>query len=105
MDDAWKFLLVACGSIITLAGAASVIWWLVKPRIEDWAEEQLIRPVRETHHQVTVNHHSSAEPTILDRLDTLTTAVQAQGAEMESVQQNVGDLTSILVRHLQDQAD
>jgi hypothetical protein len=105
VNDAWALVMVICGGIITLAGAAGVIWWLVKPRITDWLEDQLVRPMRETHHQVTVNHHSSAEPTILDRLDTLTTMQQAQSDEFESLHGNVADLTGMLLQHLQSQTD
>lgn len=105
MNDAWALVMVVCGGIITLAGAAGVIWWLVKPRITDWLEDQLVRPMRETHHQVTVNHHSSAEPTILDRLDTLTKGQQTQRDEFESLHANVADLTGLLQDHLRAQTD
>lgn len=105
MSDAWKLVLGVCASIVTLAAAAGVIWWLIKPRIVAWVEDQILRPVRETHHQVTVNHHSSTEPTVLDRLDTLTTTANSHLAEIESVQENVSELTYVVIRHLQDQAD
>lgn len=100
MSDMWKMVLFVCGSIITVAGAAGVVWWLVKPRIAEWVERELIQPVRETHHQVTVNHHSSDEPTILDRLDTLTASVGAQAQEFESLHANVTGLTHVVIEHL-----
>lgn len=105
MSDAWTLIVGVCGGILAIAGVLSLMWWLVKPRITDYIEEQLARPVRETHHQVTVNHHSSAEPTILDRLDTLSTEVGAQSREFESLHENVANLTEMLVDHLRAQAD
>lgn len=105
MNNVATALLIGCGALVTVAGAVTVLWWLVAPRVKAWAEEQIIGPLRQTHHQVTVNHHSSKEPTILDRLDTLTTAVEAQGREFESMQQNVSDLTGVVVQHLNARTD
>ncbi|WP_343907126.1 hypothetical protein [Nocardioides aquiterrae] len=100
-------VLVGCGAIVTLAGAAGVLWWLVKPRVAAWAEAQILTPVRETHHQVTVNHHSSAEPTVLDKIDTVRQEVRAvvvenreQNRKIDSVQRDVTALTVVLDAHL-----
>lgn len=109
MSDTLKGVLFACGAIVTIAGAvtivSAVIWWFVKPRLMEALEEHVFRPVRETHHQVTVNHHSSDEPTVLDRLDDVTKAVEAQGAEFESLHENVAGLTEKLMDHLNAQSD
>lgn len=34
-----------------------------------YLKEHVIDPVKQTNKQVTVNHHSSKEPTVLDRID------------------------------------
>lgn len=41
--------------------------------------------VRETHKQVTVNHHSSDFPTVLDRLDDVQNAVLGLGAGLNDL--------------------
>lgn len=105
MHDAWKPLLYVCGSIITLAGAASILWWLVKPRIQEWVESELIRPVRETHHQVTVNQHASDEPTVLDKLDELKQESHTHGLELESLHSNLAGLTHVVLEHLRTSSD
>lgn len=40
-----------------------------------WLTVRQGRKLSETHKQVTVNHHSSAEPTVLDRIDDVRSAV------------------------------
>lgn len=99
--------MIGCGAVVTIAGAAGVLWWLVKPRVAAWAEAQIITPVRETHHQVTVNHHSSAEPTVLDKIDTVHQEVaavaeenRAQARKIDSIQTDVTALTVVLDAHL-----
>jgi hypothetical protein len=42
-----------------------------------WVRDHLLEPVRETHKQVTVNHHSSENPTVLDRIDDVSKQVAA----------------------------
>lgn len=106
--------LIGCGAVVTIAGAAGVLWWLVKPRVAAWAETQILTPVRETHHQVTVNHHSSPEPTVLDKIDTVHREVAAvagqvaavaeenrqQNRSIDNVRREVTALTTVLDAHL-----
>jgi hypothetical protein len=40
------------------------------------------RKLNETHKQVTVNHHSSTHPTVLDRIDDVRTVVLELGTEL-----------------------
>lgn len=107
MGEALTAVLIGSGAVVTLAGAIGVLWWLVKPRVAAWAESQILGPVRETHHQVTVNHHSSAEPTVLDKIDTVGRQVAAvakenavQNRKIDSVQRDVTALTVVLDAHL-----
>lgn len=107
MGEALTAVLIGAGAVVTLAGAAGVLWWLVKPRVAAWAEAQILAPVRETHHQVTVNHHSSAEPTVLDKIDSVHQEVVAvveenrvQNRKIDSVQRDVTALTVVLDAHL-----
>lgn len=107
MGQAVTAVLFGAGAIVTLATALGVLWWLVKPRVTAWAESQILGPVRETHHQVTVNHHSSEEPTVLDKLDTVRQEVadvaaenRTQNRKIDSVQRDVTALTVVLDAHL-----
>jgi hypothetical protein len=40
------------------------------------AQIRMSKKISETHRQVTVNHHSSENPTILDKLDDLERAIR-----------------------------
>lgn len=55
---------------ITAAAAIAAIASIVNTVITRRQDKK----IRETHHQVTVNHHSSENPTILDKLSDLHTA-------------------------------
>lgn len=56
------------GALVTLGAG---MWWLVKPRAVDWFRREVLQPVRETHHSVTVNGHTSEDATLRDQVDTL----------------------------------
>lgn len=65
-----------------------------------WLKDHLLEPVKDTHHQVSVNAHQSEEPTIPDRIEDLagqlTTATRdhlAQGRDIRA-------LTRVLDEHL-----
>lgn len=107
MTVAAKYVVAFCGGVVTLAAFVGVIWWLVKPRVVEWFEATLVKPVRETHHQVTVNHHSSKEPTVLDRIDTVQRKVdevaqanRVQDRKIDGVQRDVTALTVVFDAHL-----
>jgi hypothetical protein len=63
MDPAVATVIVA-----TIAASASIVTAFI-------AGGQR-RAIRETHHQVSVNHHSSPTPTVLDRLEDVADAVE-----------------------------
>ena len=94
MPDALALALGVASAFGVLATAAGVLWWLVKPRVQRWAQEQIIGPLHETRHQVTVNHHSSERPTLLDRFDDL----------QDEVRQLRGDFTNHLLLANKDTA-
>jgi hypothetical protein len=72
-------------AVLTILGAGAK--FILLP----WLQRELFGPVQRTHHQVTVNHHSSDTPTILDRLD--------------DVQDEVRKVRSDLSRHLLNSED
>lgn len=49
-----------------------------------WMTARQTKRIDETHKQVTVNHHSSDEPTVLDRIDDVKVLVLAQGQILSS---------------------
>lgn len=71
---------------LTLAGLA--VRYILVP----YLRENLEKPVRETHHSLTVNHHSSPNPTMLDRVDTLTGEVRSMRAEQVSHGERLDEL-------------
>lgn len=56
----------------------------------------------ETHSQVTVNHHSSSTPTVLDRIDDVLLAVLDLGAEVNDIRRDFNG--HIAHANLQDMA-
>jgi hypothetical protein len=55
-----------------------------------WLKAQLVTPVQETHHQVTVNAHKSNPPTLRDGLDTLNGRVSRVEHRLEIIEGKVG---------------
>jgi hypothetical protein len=47
------------------------------------------RKIDETHRTLTVNHHSSAIPTVLDRLSSLDTKVTALDVDVTLIKKNL----------------
>lgn len=47
------------------------------------------RKIAETHRTLTVNHHSSDEPTVLDRLDSLTQQVKGANTRIDRLERKV----------------
>jgi hypothetical protein len=98
--NASDVVLAFCGALTTVAGAVAVLWWLVRPRLEAWARRELVDPVRETHHQVTANSHASDSPTVLDRIDDVSTEVAGVHAEVVTVKGQLGEhITKAEVEH------
>jgi hypothetical protein len=64
--------------LLSLLGAA--VKWVLLPDIE----RELISPVKQTHHQVTVNHHSSDTPTVLDRLDDVQDEIRSVRGDLST---------------------
>lgn len=56
--------------------ASGLFTALLKYGLLPWLRENLVKPVNATHRQVTVNHHSSPEPTLLDKLDDVIQGIQ-----------------------------
>lgn len=80
--DAVKEGLALGGMLVAVVGAG---WWLVKPRAVEWLQRHLIDPVQETHHSVTVNGHTSEEPTLLDRVEGNTQAIRTMQGVVQVV--------------------
>lgn len=76
---AWAVVLVALlsltGTIVTAALAYKSSRGVANTR----------ELVEETHHQVTVNHHSSDRPTVLDRIDDVAQAQHATDRRVEAL--------------------
>lgn len=80
--DTVTFLLTTLTTLLVLVGLA--VRYVLMP----YLREHLIRPVKETHEQVTVNGHEATQaPTLPDRLDDIAT--------------DVGTLTRVLGDHVE----
>lgn len=84
---AWAVLLLGLMSLI-----GTVVTALIAARINRGVSG--VRTVaEETRHQVTVNHHSSTTPTVLDRIDDLS-------QELRATTRRVADVEGKLTEHL-----
>lgn len=68
------------GTIVT---TFVIIGILVRLVLLPYLREHLIAPVKQVEKQVTVNHHSSLEPTVLDRIDDVQQEVKVLGRMLE----------------------
>ena len=59
------------GSAAALIAIIAAVWWFLAPRLKSWAERELLQPVKRVDRQVSENHHANAQPTLPDRLDTV----------------------------------
>lgn len=57
------------GAVGAILGICALIGLLVKFVLLPYLEKNLVKPINEVHRQTTVNGHSSADPTLLDRID------------------------------------
>jgi hypothetical protein len=81
VNDSLSLVAAAVGitvGLLTLLGAA--VKWVLLPYIQ----RELVDPIQQTHHQVTVNHHSSETPTILDRLDDVQDEIRSVRSDLSS---------------------
>lgn len=72
------------GTIVTVC---VIIGLAVRFVLMPYLREHLITPVKQVEKQVTENHHSNAQPTVLDRIDDVQSSVEAvaQGLEESRV--------------------
>lgn len=77
---------VAVASLSAVLGFLTLAGLATRYVLLPYLKEHLIKPVAETRNQVTVNHHSSPTPTVLDRID--------------DVSQQVHQLSLMFDRHL-----
>lgn len=80
---------------VVVVSALSVIGLIINGLIAARASRGVQRTetlVEETHHQVTVNHHSSESPTVLDRIDDLR-------REIADVRSDVAEVRGDLAEH------
>lgn len=83
--DTTTALIAYAAALGTLATAAAVLWWLVKPRVVAWVSAEIIAPVQQTNRQITVNGHTSAAPTMLDKVTDLGTQQDRLAEQMAQV--------------------
>lgn len=68
------------GTIIAVFVILGVVVRLV---LVPYLREHLITPVKQVEKQVTENHHSNAQPTVLDRIDDVQQSVKALAGVLE----------------------
>lgn len=112
----WQVVLTICVTATTLAGGATVFWWLVKPRLVEWARREVTQPIQETHRSVTVNGGTSTPPTLRDDVVHLRSEVRqiatiagAHSQRFTDLGDRIDDLAELgrdtrddLARHIDD---
>lgn len=70
----WQVVSAALGSAVSLSVLAGLA---VRVALVPYLRDHLFAPVQQTNKQVTENHHSNDQPTVLDRLDDVHNEVKA----------------------------
>lgn len=79
MTNALTLVVAVCTGFGAVVGAFAIIWRFLKP----WLRAELLEPVQQTRHQVSVNAHSSTAPTVLDRLDDVRRQLDGVSARLD----------------------
>jgi hypothetical protein len=83
MGSLWADLGIVAAVLVSLSVLAGLATrYVLVPYLRD----HLVRPVQETHRQVTQNRHANVEPTVLDRIDDVHDAVRRVADTMVAVQ-------------------
>ena len=74
----WELALVMMGAVSVGCAFLVIVWKIARPHIKGYIES-VVKPLQTTanatHHQLTKNGHTSATPTVLDRVDGLSSKV------------------------------
>lgn len=90
------------GAVITiLLGTAALLGLGVRYVLIPYLREQLVKPVQETHKQVTVNGGKSDPPTVLDRLHDVNAEVKETRQEIVETKAEVLALARMHDKHLE----
>jgi len=71
--------------------ATGLLAGLARVALVPWLRTHLVEPVKETNRQVTVNGHESPEPTMLDKLDTVSRKVDQVERRQGELRVELGD--------------
>lgn len=82
---------VAGATVALLLGLCGLVGLFAKFVALPWMREHIATPLAETRRQVTVNGHVSTTPTLLDRVDTATTALIGVRGQLDDVESKVDD--------------
>lgn len=69
----------------TIIGMLVILAYAVRFILIPYLRDTLVAPIKETHKQVTENHHSNAQPTVLDRIDDVQQDVQRTQGDVRSL--------------------
>lgn len=89
---AWLVVAMALSGLSPL-GLVAALWKFGLP----WLREQVAQPAQAAAHAVTVNHHSSAEPTVLDKIEDVHEDVRDLNGEVKELREQ-------LIQHMREAA-
>lgn len=69
----WGDIGVVAGALVSVCVLLGLV---VRFVLVPYMREALVKPVQETHRQVTQNRHANPEPTVLDRIDDVHDSVK-----------------------------
>ncbi len=82
-------------------GVLALIGLVVRFVLLPYLREHLIVPVKDTHKQVTENHHTNERPTVLDRIDDVSNQVRENTAETRAARGEARALARMFDGHLE----
>lgn len=84
----------ACGAVLAIA---AVLGLVARRILLPWLREELSAPLQEVKHQVSVNQHSSAQPTVLDKIDDVRAEVRAIGHILDAHLTHAAEMDARLI--------
>lgn len=96
-----EFLGTLAAGLAAAVSMCVLIGLVVRFGLLPYLREHLIVPVKDTHKQVTENHHTNERPTVLDRIDDVSNQVQENTAETRAARGETRALARMFDGHLE----
>lgn len=86
--------------LATTLAVCAVVGMLVRWVLLPYLREHLVEPMKTVKKQVTENHHSNHEPTVLDHIDDVGQQIESLRGDLQEMQKDYVALAGAMGKHL-----